>query len=306
MKLRYKKQKTTGRAPQTVGRSTPIIRYHRPADSIRQNTTTETRAKESNQQKRDIKIRSVLKGMFRYSGVAAIIVIVLANTTVSSATLKVTGDRDSYQSLDTYNNEINNMFNRSVFSSSKFLINSAKLESEIKDKFPEVVASSVIIPLAGRQLQVNLEFAKPMMRLLQLDNQQGIITENGTLSMIEDAEKINEQFSELPSLSLPSVKSQQGSQVLTSDEVDLLALLIKEFDGSDRYRSKLVSVEYEIAKREIRARFSGQSYFVKMTPERNHRSQVGALLAIQKELTEKGGLPQEYIDVRVDDRVYVK
>ena len=244
--------------------------------------------------------------IFRFSGVGAIVLIVLANTTISSVTLKVSGDRESYQSLSVYTNEINSMVDSSIASSSKFLLNSSKLESEIESKFPEVVRSSVVIPLAGRQLQVNLQFAKPMMRLLQIDNQQGIVTENGTLTTVADAEAINEQFADLPSISIPSINSFEGSQLLTSEEVELLRLLISEFDGSSAFRAKLDSAEYDVTKREIRARFDNLTYYAKLTPERSARAQIGSLVAIQKELTEKGTLPKEYIDVRVDDRVYVK
>ena len=110
---------------QAVGQSAPIIRYHRPTDKQQYKNATSSRSKELDQQKSDKKIRSALLAIFRFSGVGAIVLIVLANTTISSVTLKVSGDRESYQSLSVYTNEINSMVDSSIASSSKFLLNSS-------------------------------------------------------------------------------------------------------------------------------------------------------------------------------------
>ena len=83
-------------------------------------------------------------------------------------------------------------------------------------------------------------------------------------------------------------------------------LLISEFDGSTTYRHKVKSIEFDVQKREIRVRFEGVGYYAKLTPERESRVQVGALVSALRSTGEQGSLPTEYIDVRVDDRVFVK
>lgn len=187
------------------------------------------------------------------------------------------------------------------------MLNSSSFETKIKTMFPEVESAVVVTPLAGRRLQVGLELEKPLARLNQaLSNSQAVLSYSGTVVLEDDATLINEKFAQIPSISIPNITYSVGDQILTSSEAGLIRLLINEFDGSTPYRHKVKSIEFDVQKREIRVRFESVSYFAKLTPERESRVQVGALVSALKSMTEQSSLPTEYIDVRVDDRVFVK
>ena len=89
-------------------------------------------------------------------------------------------------------------------------------------------------------------------------------------------------------------------------ETELIQTLRNEFDGSSSIRPQVNSILFDVEKREMQVRFNKASYFARVTPERDSREQVGALVATIAQLDEDNDTPNEYIDVRVEGRVFVK
>ena len=291
--------------------SAPIMRYYRPAvgGNNQRTNTDKTKSKNNFRSAPDGSRTSIFGLIYRWFGIIIIIFLVVANTTVSDAIVKINANNqsDMYRSLEEYSEGINSIFKSSVKNRSKFTLNSTTFEAKIKSEFPEVKGAMVVTPLAGRRLQVGLVLEQPLARLNQsLSNTQAVLSESGTVVLEDDATVINEQFAKIPSLSIPNINYSVGDQILTSSEAGLIKLLVTEFDSSTPYRHKVKSIEFDVQKREIRVRFDGVGYFAKLTPERESRVQVGALVSALKSVSEQGGLPSEYIDVRVDDRVFVK
>lgn len=294
--------------------SAPVVRYYRPSnnnDSQRRRTNSKSNNQEiRNNNAESSNKTSVIKIIYRWFGVAIILFALSANTMLSGPVVKVVSydsSNPSYKSQKAYSEAIEAMFSSSVLNKSKFTLSSTKLEQQIKEKFPEVDHAVAVIPLAGRQLQVGLKLSKPLARLQQNgSNTQAVLSSSGVVLDVEDASYINTYFSKLPIVSIPNINFKTGDAILTSDEVALVDLLIAEFDGSEAYRYKVVSIEFDIQKREIRVKFEGVDFYAKLTPERQSREQIGALVVSVKNLLEQGKLPKSYIDVRVEDRVFIK
>ncbi len=286
------------------------MRYYRPPISGKSQRTTNDKPVSNNSRTNSESSRtSVFSLIYRWFGIIIILFLIVANTTISDAIVKINSDSQAnlYRSLEEYREGINNIFESNFKNRSKFMLNSSSFETKIKTMFPEVESAVVVTPLAGRRLQVGLELEKPLARLNQaLSNSQAVLSYSGTVVLEDDATLINEKFAQIPSISIPNITYSVGDQILTSSEAGLIRLLINEFDGSTPYRHKVKSIEFDVQKREIRVRFESVSYFAKLTPERESRVQVGALVSALKSMTEQSSLPTEYIDVRVDDRVFVK
>lgn len=289
--------------------SAPIMRYYRPPVTSKNQRVTSEKSNTNQRNKTSDSRTSIFGIIYKWFGIIIILFLVIANTTISDAIVKINSDsQDSmYRSLEEYSEGINNIFASNIKNRSKFTLNSNSFEAKIKTKFPEVKTAVVVTPLAGRRLQVGLELERPLARLNQaLSNTQAVLSESGTVVLEDDAPVINEQFAQIPSISIPNITYSLGDQILTSSEAGLIRLLVSEFDGSVPYRHKVKSIEFDVQKREIRVRFEGVGYYAKLTPERESRVQVGALVSTLRSTGEQGSLPTEYIDVRVDDRVFVK
>jgi hypothetical protein len=285
----------------------PVVRYYRPQGA---DNSTSLRSKGVSQSDAGANSESFLKSILhsagRWFGVMLIVGVLIANTGVSSFGLQIIGSEQGYRPADDYKQELQNILDSSIWYKNKLSLNSASFERQVYDRFPEVSFNSAVIPLAGRKLQVQLQFSKPLLRLIATGNKQAVLSEDGIVVRLGSAEEINASFRELPSISIPNLNFQEGDQVLTSEEAELLSLIIAEFDGSTTLRPKTDNIEYDVSKREIKVRFKDHKYYIKMSPEREARGQVGSLVATIKNFAENGLQVNEYIDVRVDGRVFVR
>lgn len=286
----------------------PVMRYYRPpaSDSAKLNQREKLISKEKHRDRVALNPFKYVVNIATKLGFGLILLgVIFLNFTHSGAVLKSAETYDMYRTQAEYKQGIADIFARSFLNRFKLTLNSSRFENEVKLKFPEVSDASVVIPLAGRQLQVSMVFSQPMMRVQAGNTNQAVLGINGTILMVSDSQNVNSRFSSLPLLQLPGVEIKQGANVLTTDESELLSLLSTEFDGSDVMRPRLKTVLYDIRTREIRASFDDTTYFAKLTPERSTREQVGSLLSTIKYLSNNSIVPASYVDVRVDDRVFV-
>jgi hypothetical protein len=236
----------------------------------------------------------------------AIIGLLIVNVSLSGVSVRVKGSTYAYRTNDQYQAIVGEILaSRPVFRT-KATLSSSSLEEEIKKQLPEVETATAIIPLAGRRLQVLLDVSSPLVRLQTGTNKLAVVSASGVVTNEDSSEVINSTFAELPSLSMVGITPKVGAQLLTQDESALIKLLSQEFDGSDETRPNVQSLEFDVKKREIKVRFKNETYYAKVTPEEEGRLQVGALHKTIQELKEQRTPAAEYIDVRVQDRVFVR
>ncbi len=303
----------------TTRRSLPVDRYYSssvsrpqlggvdPAHSGRRSSSDKKRVRLPRVRRPASKIFSELA---HWSSVIGILVVLVVNGTLGSVGIKVTTHGQSmpeFRSEQEYRAVVDSAFRSSLFYKTKATFRSADFESELLKQFPEADRVVAVVPLVGTKLQVGIELAKPLLRVERGGVRQGVIGENGTLLLEEDITRVAGTYSALPLLKLePQVSFSPGEQALTSQEVELIRLLQKEFDGSESHRPSVASLRYHIQKRELEVTFEGAPYKAKLTSAREARVQVGALVASVEKLAEQGTLPSGYIDVRADGRVFTK
>lgn len=317
LKLRRKNTQPTGRRVSDIGTqesSAPIVRYYRP----QQRTTSASNRHDSARSMSDVErpssqssaLQKSLKGALRVFSQWLILGLILAllvvNITLSGTSIRVKGSSYPYRTNEQYQAIINEVLDSRTAFQTKATLSSSSLEAEIRKRSPEVDTATAIIPLAGRRLQVILDVASPLVRLQTGSSKLAVVSSAGIVTHEDASAAINSTFSQLPSLSMVGLTPKVGEQILTQDEAALLQLLTSEFDGSETFRPAVQSLEFDVQKREIKARFKDKQFYAKITPEEEGRLQVGALVKTLKSLTEQSALPSEYVDVRVEDRVFVR
>ncbi len=289
--------------------SAPKIGYYRSTRPTQKPVSTSARsAAASNKNSLGVRARAIGSIIGRNLFLIAIVLVILISTTLSSASVKVTNTsiEDIYRPVDEYAAGVESVLNESIFRKSKLLVNSTVIERRMREMFPEITEVTVVVPLAGRKLQTGIALDYPMLRLVAGNSQQGIVGESGQLLLTRDSQTIVSDFPQLVSITIePMIDFSPGGQVLTSGEVELLSLLLAEFDGSESYRPQPSSIAFKVNTRRLEVSFSDRSYYVVITPETDARPQIGSLVATMKELEEQGTVPTSYIDARVDGRVFV-
>jgi len=308
-----KQKKKSKRTPDvsanvSARRSLPVDRYYSSSSSKRSLSKPRLSDGQKTQESGATLLLRLLKGIFRLGGVVLIGIVLVMNIGLNSVGVKI-GDNGAviYRERSEYVDAVQSAFRASLLYKSKLTFNSSKFEQRVMDGLPELSGAVAVVPLAGTKLQVGLEFAQPVLRV-RLDNlRQGIVGEGGKLLYEANTSEVLSKFSKLPLMNLePAVRMSVGDQLLTSEEVELIELLMVEFDGGDEHRPTIDSFTHDIEHRELQVRFHGTTgYFAKLVPGNNPRAQVGALVATMKNLFETNSLPTSYIDVRVDGRVFV-
>lgn len=309
MRFRKKKETISARQPQIQPRqNSNIMRYYRPehTEPIERRIGVKKRIGDDDSSNMN-KLSHYLSTGIQWFVVVVIVLLLIVNISLSGTAVRIKGSDYQYRSLDEYQSITDKILSRQLAYHSKVTLSSERIESEIRSEIPEAEDVVAVVPLAGRRLQIILHIAQPLIRLQRPEaNTQAVISKAGIVTHEASTESIVAGFSSLPIISIIGVDAKIGTQILTQAETDLVSLILEELDGTDAFRPKVSSIEFDILKREMNIRFHDATFYAKLTPERESRTQVGALVKTLRYLAEQGSTPQEYVDVRVDDRVYVK
>lgn len=254
-------------------------------------------------QGRLVKAKELLHSLPGYFAVVVILGCVFysfgltANPKVVIVNDQEQGVQPFLRTAQTYQDAVADQLNKSVFNRTKLSINTAKVEESIKANLPEVGEVSITLPIIGRNPVVYLRIAEPAFVLQPESGQAFVVDEQGRAVV---------PSSELPELEHNLVRVddksglpvEQGKNVLPTDQIAFLHEIKTQFEAVN------LSVDHFTLPPEansLRVYPSDQKYYIKFTFTGSAREQVGRYLAAHKKVTS-----QKYIDVRVNDRVYVR
>ncbi len=205
--------------------------------------------------------------------------------------------------LDAYVPEVRAIFNESIYTKSKLLINTDEVARKIQDKFPELGEVSIILPLVGRRPIVQVNPTEPAL-ILVTHTDSFVIDESGrTISKASDVDSSIRD--KLPVLQDESGLSlERGEYALPEGTVAFVREVAMQLADKGH---KIRSMSLPPVANEMHLRLeSGPSYYVKFDLAGESRVQAGALIATKEKLEQDGVAPQEYLDVRVPGKVYYK
>lgn len=321
--MRRKKQdKRSARNPDSLsassgGRRLSTNQYYRPKRTYQ--TTDESKQKRRGDDKgshsKDASRSSLqfLKKIGLFNGLLITVFIVLGffATSLNSTpqvTLAETTEQNRYRSQTEYTTEVKNVLMSSLQYRNKLLFSTQAFTEDVRKRLPEVQHVSVGVPLGGRTLSVKL-YTYPIVATVAsggdnaLLTSDGIIVADGDLSSAERSiEPLRVRFSS------PLESFESGQRVFTQNEVELLTLLQSELEGV-RISGKPLEVQevlFNVDDGQLEVSFIDQPFIIKMSIYTDSRRQVGAAKATLNELGEDASLPKEYLDVRVQGRVFVR
>ncbi len=204
--------------------------------------------------------------------------------------------------LQTYQEAAHNILNSSLLNRNKFTVDTSKVARTMKQQFPELEDVAVTLPITGHRPLVELATAKPAL-IISAKNGQFVVSENGrALAVASDANK-----SGLKNLITVSDNSgltlEAGKSALPTDQVTFISQLIAQLKAQSL---KVESLTLPAAPDEMDVRVAGLPYFVKFNTALDVREQVGSFLAAKQKLDAGHTTPSEYMDVRVEEKVFYK
>lgn len=284
--------------PVVNGPKAPVYSYH-----SRPSPNTESDRQDVNQP-RNAATKPARRPLSFWLVAAAILFLAVAGLIVLQPTPTVTvlaSDAPALHSNDDYAQALAEQITGNPLYRIKPLINKPALIAGLQSRYPEVQQASVETPLLG-SIKLSVTVA-PALLVLSSSNGAFVVTEQGRA-----AERIEATDKALVA-GLPLVQDDsgivinRGQQVLTRSATQFIATVQAHMVSQD-----IVVERYSLPNNsgELQAKIAGRPYYARFNTQADARQQVGALLAISEKLATDGVGVKEYIDLRVDERVYYR
>ncbi len=202
-----------------------------------------------------------------------------------------------------YQDELAKLLGGSLLNQNKITIDTDKLTSEFANKFPELDKVEIVLPFMGRRPVVEATTSTPA---LFLSTSSGTYVIDGKGRAVIDSKSLP---ADARALAIPTVKDQAdidvgvGKAVLSKQDVAFITSLYQQFAAK---QMSVSSVELPPLASELRVRVSGKPYYIKFSLLTDSRVAVGQYLALDEVLTAKRITPSEYVDSRVEEKIYYK
>lgn len=292
------------RRNQSAGGSRPnFVSYHasrqaaqpNQASSGRQPTSTTTRALPVLKKTRPLHAALLIIGL----------VVVLYNLTLSTSPRFIMTNPSGVPMLrttQTYQEAAGTILGDSIANTNKLTVNPATVAQKLQARFPELETVEVVLPFAGRQPIVEAVTSRPALRLVS-SGQTYLVNNKGRV-VINAAQATNTR-----ALAIPTIQDQAdldirvGEGVLSGQDVTFITTIVKQFQAR---KITIASLELPALASELHVRVSGQPYFIKFNLLTNPRIAAGQYFALSDKLQKDGVVPKEYVDSRVEEKVYYK
>jgi len=214
----------------------------------------------------------------------------------SATTSKLLRDQSVYQIASA------EILSSSVLNKNKVTIDTTKFEESMTQRFPELVSVSMTLPIVGHKPIVSLNADKPV---LYIASQRGvfIVNKNGkALAKVSETEK--GQGLDLPTLQDDAnLPIELGKGVLSTQDVTFITTLVSQLNEK---KVTISSLTLPPLAAELQVRPEGLKYYVRFSLLTNPRIAAGQYLATKKKLEVEKVTPKEYIDARVEEKIFFK
>ena len=234
----------------------------------------------------------------------AVLISMVYLTTISSNPRLVLINQNKSPNLfrdsNVYQQAASKVLSRSIVDKSKLTIDSEGFSRDMKSQFPELQNVAIIVPLMGRRPVVELIAAEPVLRLTAR-NQSYLLDINGRILMrsidkpgVTNLPEVNEQV---------DVKEEVGAEIMTGDNVAFITTFVNQLKSN---KILISNITLPSKASELQIKIKDKPYYVKANFQTNPSVAVGQFLAVKQKLELEKKIPNEYIDVRVEEKVFVK
>lgn len=223
---------------------------------------------------------------------------VFSTTLSTTANVKFAGDASPYRKPADYREGIGKILASSVWNKSKLTINTSKTEAAILAAFPELDAANVALPVVGRRPTVVVH-ARAAAMLLTTQTKVFVVDMSGKV-VAESTQLASSQRDKLLNVQDKSgLELKVGSQAVTTNTVAFILNVQAQLLDKKLLIAQTV---LPITPNEVDFYIKDLRYYIKTDVSGDARLQIGNFIAAK----ESGAQPSEYMDVRVEEKVFYK
>ena len=203
---------------------------------------------------------------------------------------------------ETYKKTAGEILGSSILNRNKLTINTNEFSFKMKNAFPELQDISLIIPLVGKKPVLGLTAEPPA---FFFSSSKGIY-------LIGDSGRVLAKTSEIPGASkfdIPTIKDSSnldfkvGKGVVPSQDVTFITTVSKQLASKN---ISIQSITLPARAEALDVVVNGSTYTIKFNLLTDPRTAVGQYLAVRSKLERENITVKEYIDVRVEEKVFYK
>lgn len=303
----FKKQQKQGRRRPVIaekqGRNvtTPVFSY---------NVSGAGRGQGGSEPERPVEARQPRPRWYRrwigVVGLLVILAVVINNILITKQpVITVAGDQSQVflRDLQVYQDAAREVFNTSLLNKNKLTVDTGHIRGQLLERFPELADIAVTLPLFGRQPTVYIQPSTSRLLLTASSGAAFILDASGK-AIVE-----GDQAVALRSINLPEVNDQSGLSVqlgtvaMPSTNIAFITEVARQLKAKN---IAITSMTLPAGNNELHVRLQDRGYTVKFNLYGNAREETGAYLATKEYVEAQNKPVNEYIDVRVDNRVYYR
>ncbi len=190
----------------------------------------------------------------------------------------------------------------SILNKNKLTIKSGSISEHIESNFPEILAAEVRFGLIDRTPILNIVPREPHLIVEVEDGTKHLLDRDGfsmsevaaTSGLLDELLIINDQV---------GLQIAHGAQALPQDTIKFIDAVVYQLHSADL---TIDSMALPAIANELHVKLAGEAFVGKFDVTADPRTQSGAFIASYRQLSEEDVIPDEYLDVRVDGRVYYR
>lgn len=204
--------------------------------------------------------------------------------------------------IEAYQQAAQQLLAHSWFNRNKLTVDTGQVERGLRQQFPELDEVAVTLPLIGHRPVIELATVQPAL-LMTSNHNVYLVASNGKV-VASGSETDVKGAADLPVLiDKSNVTINPGQSALPTDQVDFVLAIVAQFKAQ---HMSITSLTLPPAPNEIEARLKGLAYYIKFNTMLNARQQVGTFLAARQKIIRDHTTVGQYMDVRVDEKVFYK
>lgn len=229
---------------------------------------------------------------------------IIFTLTVDSSVQITTKSSDALFLRDktTYQSTADQFISSSPINRLKLTFDSQGLIDNLKKQFPELSAVSVNLPVIARRPTVVIQTTKPGFILNSGQNSYVIGANGVALLDVRDVDHISK-------LGLRTVSDESnialvvGKPALPQEQALFISNVVEQLE---KQGYEIQSLTIPKSPYDLHVKLVGHRYYIKFNVLEDAKQQAGTYIALIQRLEKEQKIPNEYIDVRIGERVFYK
>jgi len=291
------------RAPQSTQRG-PVFSYHANR-SVRAGSAARQTEEQQEAASRPSKVFQWTKRLPTLASLLLIVIIAVLCLQLSNnpkvVTVGPSGSQVFLRNRKVYEDAARAAFTP-VLNSNKLTVNTSKIVEDLQAQFPELKVVSVSLPFVGSRPVVYIQPATP--KVLLVGKGGMFVLDASGRALIS-----GNQVQDLDALHIPVVNDQSGLTIelgkvaLPSSAVSFITEVAGQLNAKGL---KVSNLTLPTGSTELQVHMAGVGYYVRFNLHGNAREEAGAYIATKQYLDSNHKSAGEYVDVRVENKVYIK